>query len=70
MKIYRNVYFLKNIFKEGDGNKDIQYYGNIYSNAKQIKDFNKLFDRNQDIIINCSDCFKHKYGKLIKVKRK
>ena len=40
MKVYRNIYFLRNIFKNGKGNIDIKYYGNIYSNAKKIKTFN------------------------------
>lgn len=69
MKLYRNIYFLKSIFQKGYGNNDIQYYGNMYSNTKSIKDFNKLFDKNQDLLINCTECAKNKYGKFIKVKK-
>lgn len=69
MKIYRNIYFLRNIFKQGKGNIDIKYYGNIYSNAKQIKTFNKDFDNTKDLLISCTDCMKHKYRTLLKVKQ-
>lgn len=69
MKIYRNIYFLKNMFTKGSGSKDISYYGTLYSNAKSIKDFNKLYDKTQDLIISCTDCAKNKYGKFIKVKK-
>lgn len=69
MKIFRNIYFLKNIFEQGKGDKDILYYGTLYGNAKQIKDFDKLFDRNQDLLISCSGCAQKKYGKFKKVKR-
>lgn len=68
-KIYRNIYFLNNIFKSGKGNIDIQYYGNIYSNAKLIKTFNRDFDRNQDLLISCNECMKTKYRNFIKVKK-
>lgn len=69
MKKYRNIYFLKTMFQQGNGDYDVQYYGTMYSFAKQIKDFNKQFDKNQDLIISCTDCAKNKYGKFIKVKR-
>lgn len=69
MKKYINIYFLKNIFQQGNEYHDVQYYGTMYSFAKQIKDFNKQFDKNQDLIISCTDCAKNKYGKFIKVKR-
>lgn len=69
MKIFRNIYFLKNMFSQGKGDNDILYYGTMYSNAKQIKDFDKLFDRNQDLLISCSDCAFKKYGQFKRVKR-
>lgn len=69
MKIYRNIYFLKNIFKQGKGLTDIYYYGNIYSNAKRIKDFDKTFDKSQDLLIQCTDCMKKKYKNFIKTKK-
>lgn len=68
-KIYRNIYFLHNIFKSGSGKIDIQYYGNIYSNANKIKTFNHDFDRNQDLLISCNDCMKTKYRNFIKIKK-
>lgn len=41
----------------------------MYSFSKQIKDFDKKFDKNQDLIINCTECMKNKIGKFIKVKK-
>ena len=69
MKKYRNIYFLKNMFQQGNGDHDVKYNGTMYSFSKQIKDFNKQFDKNQDLIISCTYCAKNKYGKFIKVKR-
>lgn len=69
MKIYRNIYFLKNIITQGKGDVNIQYYGNIYSNAKQIKDFEKIYDKKQDLIISCNDCALKKYGIFKKIKK-
>lgn len=69
MKVYRNIYFLRNIFKNGKGNIDIKYYGNIYSNAKKIKTFNQDFDKNKDLLIQCTDCMQRKYRSFIKVKQ-
>lgn len=69
MKIFRNIYFLKNIFPQGKGDNDILYYGTMYSNAKQIKDFDKLFDKQQDLLISCNDCAIKKYGIFKKVKK-
>lgn len=69
MKIFRNIYFLKNIIQQGKGDIIIEYYGNIYSNAKQIKDFDRLYDKNQDLIISCNDCALKKYKTFKKVKK-
>lgn len=69
MKKYRNIYFLKGMWTKGNGSRDIKYYGTMYSFSKQIKDFDKKFDKNQDLIINCTECMKNKIGKFIKVKR-
>lgn len=41
----------------------------MYSFAKQIKNFDKEFDKNQDLIVNCTECMKNKIGKFVKVKR-
>lgn len=65
-KVYRNIYFLNNMFKLGNGTIDIHYSGNIYSNAKLIKTFNKVFDPKQDLLISCADCASKKYRKFIK----
>ena len=69
MKKYRNIYFLKGMWTQGHGSQNIEYYGTMYSFAKQIKNFDKQFDKSQDMIISCSDCSKNKIGKFIKVKR-
>ncbi len=69
MKIFRNIYFAKNILLNGNGDIEVLYYGNVYSNAKQIKDFDKLYDRNQDLIISCNDCASKKYKSFKKVKK-
>lgn len=66
MKIYRNIYFLGNIIRQGKGNVDIHYTGNMYSYAKKIKTFNKDFDKSQDLLIACTDCMKYKYKNFIK----
>lgn len=69
MKIYRNIYFLKNIIQKGKGNKDIFYYGQIYSNSRNIKDFDKIFDKNQDLVVSCTKCFMNKLGQIKRVKK-
>ena len=68
-KIYRNVYFLKNIIEKGKGNMNILYYGQLYSNARNIKDFNKIYDKNQDLVVSCTSCFLNKLGVVKKVKK-
>lgn len=70
MKVYRNIYFLKQIVTSGNGNQNINYYGQLYSNARQIKDIDKLYDKNQDLVISCTKCFMNKLGKIIKVPKK
>jgi hypothetical protein len=42
----------------------------MYSNAKEIKDFNNLYDKNQDLIISCTTCAMKKYGTFKKVIKK
>ena len=69
MNILKNIYFEKNILLNGNGDIEVLYYGNVYSNAKQIKDFDKLYDRNQDLIISCNDCASKKYKSFKKVKK-
>lgn len=69
MKVYRNVFFTKEILQNGHGDVDIQYYGQLYSNAKTLKDLNKLYDRSLDLVISCSSCAAKKYRRFIKVNR-
>ena len=69
MKVFRNIYFLKNILTQGLGDTDVLYYGTMYSNAKDIKDFNKLYDKNQDLIVSCNKCASKKYRYFIQVKK-
>lgn len=53
----------------GKGKVDVQYYGNMYSFCKQLKDFNKMFDRTLDLIVDCNECAKRKYRNFVKVKQ-
>ena len=71
MKVFRNVYFKKDILQPGIGRGlvDVQYYGNLYGNCRQLKDFNKQFDRTLDLIIDCNECAKRKYRNFVKVPR-
>lgn len=48
---------------------DIQYYGQMYSNARDIKDFEKMYDKNQDLVVSCTKCFMNKLGEVKKVKK-
>ena len=41
----------------------------MYSNARNIKDFNKIYDKNQDLVISCTKCFINKLGTIKKVKK-
>ena len=66
-KIYRDIYFKKNIIQNGTGSVDVKYTGHLYSNAERIKGFREKYDKNVDLFIPCSDCAAHKYGKFIKV---
>ena len=43
MKVYRNIYFLKNMISQGKGDQTVYYYGTMYSDAKNIKNFDKLY---------------------------
>ena len=70
MKIFRNIYFLENIISQGYGDNPVYYYGTMYSNAKSIKDFEKIFDVHQDLIISCNKCALKKYGIFKKVDKK
>ena len=69
MKVYRNVYFYgQKMFKQGNGYIDIEYTGQIFNNAKNIKDFDKEFDKDQDLLITCNDCASKKYRNITKKK--
>lgn len=67
--VYRNVYFVGNAIRTGSGKVDLLYYGQIFSNAKNIKNFSSKFDKSLDILIECGDCAKKKYKNLIKVSK-
>lgn len=65
--IYRNVYFKHKGITKGKGNVDVLYSGCIFTNAKDIKDFDKRYDRGKDLFIDCTDCASHTYRNFIKV---
>lgn len=66
-KVYRNIYFYgQKIIKQGKGSIDIQYTGQIFNNAKNIKNFNQEFDSEQDLLIVCHDCASKKYRNIKK----
>lgn len=67
-KIYRNVYFYgNNKFSDGYGHIHVYYSGQVFTNAKNIKNFDKIFDTNQDLLIVCETCAKSRYGKIYKI---
>lgn len=66
-KVYRNIYFSTKIIKNGNGNIDVQYYGRMFSNASCIKDFNRQYKPELDLLISCTDCASKKYRNFIKV---
>ena len=69
MKVYRNIYFYgQRILTNGKGSIDIQYTGDIFNNAKNIKNFEQEFDKDQDLLIVCHDCASKKYRNIIKKK--
>lgn len=69
MKVYRNIYFYgSKMFSSGNGTIDIEYTGNIFNNAKNIKNFDQEFDQDQDLLIVCEMCASKKYRNIIKAK--
>ena len=69
MKVYRNIYFYGyKIIKQGTGYIDIQYTGQIFNNAKNIKNFEQEFDSEQDLLITCDSCAAKKYKSITKKK--
>ena len=69
MKVYRNIYFYgQRILTSGKGSIDIQYTGDIFNNAKNIKNFEQEFDKDQDLLIVCHDCASKKYRNITKKK--
>lgn len=69
MKTYRNIYFYgSKIITSGKGSIDIQYTDSIFNNAKNIKNFNEEFDKEQDLLITCNSCASKKYRNITKVK--
>lgn len=68
-KVYRNIYFKKNILKSGVGQEDVHYSGHLYSNCESISNFREMYDRNLDLLIPCTDCAAHRYRYFIKVDR-
>ena len=69
MKVFRNIYFYsQTMFKKGSGSIDIQYTGQIFNNAKNIKNFDTEYDKDQDLLIICDSCAAKKYRNITKQK--
>ena len=67
-KVYRNIYFYgSRVILNGNGPLDIQYSGQIFNDARFMKDFNKVFDPEQDLLISCKDCASKKYRSIKKI---
>ena len=66
----RHIFFLSNGFKSGNGTLNIEYTGRIYYNAVHLKDFKSMYNPAQDLLIDCTQCAKKKYGKFIKIQTK
>lgn len=69
-KVYRHIFFKKNILQNGTGTVNVSYTGNIYANCDRMKNFSSLFDRNRDLLITCNDCASRKYKNFIKIEKK
>lgn len=54
------------IRKSGNGNIDVYYYGRMFANAKQMKDFEKQYNSELDLCIVCDSCAAKKYRNFIK----
>ena len=52
----------------GNGETVVYYTGRLYSNAVRIVNFRELYDPSKDLLINCSDCARKKYKRIVKLK--
>ena len=67
-KVYRNIYFYgSRVILSGNGTMDIQYSGQIFNDARFMKDFNKIYDPEQDLLITCNECASKKYRNIKKI---
>lgn len=69
MKVYRHIFFKKNIIQRGNGTEDVRYYGQLYANCETMKNFRNLYDQLLDLYVACNDCARAKYGSFTKVQR-
>lgn len=67
MKTYRNIFFKKNIITSGTGTEIVRYYGHMYGNCEQIKNFRDMYDRLLDLYVPCNDCARNKYHSFVKI---
>lgn len=67
MKIYKNVYFWKDIPKF-TGNNYMFYTGNVYTKVSNNRSVLDNFDRNTDSLIKC-ECDNHNFKGLIQIKK-
>lgn len=65
---YRNVFFKDSMFTRGKGATDVEYYGTLYQNAMQMKNFMQLYDNKLDLFIACNKCASNKYHTFKKIK--
>lgn len=65
---YRHIFFKDNIMSSGNGTIDVEFYGNMYSQAMKMKNFRDMFDNKLDLFVACNDCARSKYHSFKKVR--
>lgn len=63
---YRNIFFHTTI-PHCTGHILVKYSGIMYTNAKQIKNLNDIYNPTQDLYVTCGSCAAKKYKQFLKV---
>lgn len=65
---YRHIFFDKGVIRNLNGTEIVKYTGNLYTGARKMRDFLKLYDGGKDLYIVCESCAAKKYREFVKVK--
>lgn len=65
---YRNIFFDGGVIRNLNGSVIVKYTGNLYTGARKMKDFVRLYDADKDLYIVCQTCATKKYREFVKVR--